>query len=429
MALHGSLTDVFLSASPVDVIRQSALDPELVRRLVDATLQFAMYIALIVVAAMIVWAIGRARDLARIMIRENRRFEEVRTRDLQSLLEFSHQQQSELANVLQSISKQNAAIYASTDASEGVWSKQSEQILYATFDSLSPTEIALAVFTSPERFPSVERSPLRTGLITATAKEAYLWAGAVACVMENRPETTERQILVALNRALRKAVQWNRSSFSGWSVSPLSIEAQTRLIESFAREAGVDVTFHEIEARTNAAYEMLLWRGLIEDPLWKGVSGAALAVALIVPVQWTSTQNGFSVDALGWHYTQQGEGNSAERSFRLRVKEVSKAVKDEIVPGIIKIIEELSESPDQVPEDTGQGAEKPFRKLDPTRQLQEALRLAGFDPGPVDGIFGPRTQDAMRRFQRTRGLPETGNPDKQSIEILELKRPGPGLQR
>jgi hypothetical protein len=93
-------------------------------------------------------------------------------------------------------------------------------------------------------------------------------------------------------------VQKNFSSFSGRSVSPLPFEAQTRLIEDFILEAGLDVSFREIEARTNEAYEMLLWRGLIEDPLWNGMSGAALAVALIVPVQRSSTQNAFSVNAL-----------------------------------------------------------------------------------------------------------------------------------
>jgi putative peptidoglycan binding protein len=32
------------------------------------------------------------------------------------------------------------------------------------------------------------------------------------------------------------------------------------------------------------------------------------------------------------------------------------------------------------------------------RQLQQALATAGFDPGPVDGIFGPRTKSALRKY-------------------------------
>lgn len=32
------------------------------------------------------------------------------------------------------------------------------------------------------------------------------------------------------------------------------------------------------------------------------------------------------------------------------------------------------------------------------RELQEALAKAGYDPGPIDGIFGPRTKAALRKY-------------------------------
>lgn len=41
-------------------------------------------------------------------------------------------------------------------------------------------------------------------------------------------------------------------------------------------------------------------------------------------------------------------------------------------------------------------------------RLQNLLRNAGFDPGPSDGIFGARTESAVREFQRRRGIPVTG---------------------
>jgi peptidoglycan hydrolase-like protein with peptidoglycan-binding domain len=34
-----------------------------------------------------------------------------------------------------------------------------------------------------------------------------------------------------------------------------------------------------------------------------------------------------------------------------------------------------------------------------TKTIQTQLRRAGFNPGPVDGIFGGRTQSALRQFQ------------------------------
>jgi len=42
------------------------------------------------------------------------------------------------------------------------------------------------------------------------------------------------------------------------------------------------------------------------------------------------------------------------------------------------------------------------------RELQERLERLGFDPGPLDGIFGPRTEAAVTRFQRSRGLVPDG---------------------
>ena len=32
------------------------------------------------------------------------------------------------------------------------------------------------------------------------------------------------------------------------------------------------------------------------------------------------------------------------------------------------------------------------------REMQEALAAAGYDPGPIDGIMGPRTKSALRKY-------------------------------
>ena len=43
-----------------------------------------------------------------------------------------------------------------------------------------------------------------------------------------------------------------------------------------------------------------------------------------------------------------------------------------------------------------------------TRELQEALVAMGYDPGGVDGIFGPNSRRALMAFQRSRGLNADG---------------------
>ncbi|MGB3201762.1 MAG: peptidoglycan-binding domain-containing protein [Nodosilinea sp.] len=38
-----------------------------------------------------------------------------------------------------------------------------------------------------------------------------------------------------------------------------------------------------------------------------------------------------------------------------------------------------------------------------TRQVQQQLAQRGYDPGPVDGVAGPKTQRALRKFQQSQG--------------------------
>jgi hypothetical protein len=49
-------------------------------------------------------------------------------------------------------------------------------------------------------------------------------------------------------------------------------------------------------------------------------------------------------------------------------------------------------------------------------QVQRALAQEGFDPGPVDGNYSEQTQQALRAYQRSKGLPEGGG---MTIETLE----------
>jgi peptidoglycan hydrolase-like protein with peptidoglycan-binding domain len=55
------------------------------------------------------------------------------------------------------------------------------------------------------------------------------------------------------------------------------------------------------------------------------------------------------------------------------------------------------------------------------RQAQEALKNKGRDPGPIDGVLGPRTVAALDAYQKAEGLATTGRLDAKTLESLGVK--------
>jgi peptidoglycan hydrolase-like protein with peptidoglycan-binding domain len=43
---------------------------------------------------------------------------------------------------------------------------------------------------------------------------------------------------------------------------------------------------------------------------------------------------------------------------------------------------------------------------DVVRRLQSALLKAGYNPGPIDGVLGLQTKEAVSKFQKANGLAE-----------------------
>lgn len=53
-----------------------------------------------------------------------------------------------------------------------------------------------------------------------------------------------------------------------------------------------------------------------------------------------------------------------------------------------------------------------------TRDIQTALKNAGFDPGAVDGKMGRRTRQAIKEFQKTKGLTVDGKVGMKTWSLL-----------
>lgn len=67
------------------------------------------------------------------------------------------------------------------------------------------------------------------------------------------------------------------------------------------------------------------------------------------------------------------------------------------------------------------------------RQVQQALRDKGHNPGPIDGMMGPRTQAALQSYQRSENMSGASGMDQRTLDSLGVQAssgsPGSGSTR
>jgi osmotically-inducible protein OsmY len=54
--------------------------------------------------------------------------------------------------------------------------------------------------------------------------------------------------------------------------------------------------------------------------------------------------------------------------------------------------------------------------------MQQALKDKGFDPGPMDGVIGPKTTAALKEYQKSENLAMTGKMDRDTAVKLRVKK-------
>ena len=98
---------------------------------------------------------------------------------------------------------------------------------------------------------------------------------------------------------------------------------------------------------------------------------------------------------------------------RLASSDMPEAVPPEEASDAVEVAEtaETEEAPvsaSQKDEVRSAVLESRLRSPERIKKVQLALTQAGFDPGPIDGELGPRTDQALRSFQRANGLEPDG---------------------
>ncbi len=63
------------------------------------------------------------------------------------------------------------------------------------------------------------------------------------------------------------------------------------------------------------------------------------------------------------------------------------------------------------------------RSQEEVKAIQNTLKRQGFSPGPVDGVFGPKTIKALKQFQKNQKLRVTGRIDAETAKHLQAAGP------
>lgn len=62
------------------------------------------------------------------------------------------------------------------------------------------------------------------------------------------------------------------------------------------------------------------------------------------------------------------------------------------------------------------------------KNVQQALKDKGFDPGAVDGVNGPQTREALKKFQASQNLEADGRIGAKTLDSLGVKEANPKQQ-
>jgi peptidoglycan hydrolase-like protein with peptidoglycan-binding domain len=127
-----------------------------------------------------------------------------------------------------------------------------------------------------------------------------------------------------------------------------------------------------------------------------------LAAALAVGAIWTLAPAAFAAD------TPADKADSTKETLKDKAVDTKDKVKEKFAREKDKMSAKMDRANDRM-------------AMADTRAAQEALKTEGFNPGPIDGIMGPRTRAAVTDYQAKNDLPRTGMLDDATMARLNVR--------
>src|SRR3989441_4300742 len=114
--------------------------------------------------------------------------------------------------------------------------------------------------------------------------------------------------------------------------------------------------------------------------------------------------------------------NKAERA-KDKTESKTESAMDKVKEKANDAKEKIVETKDKVVDKVKGKKNKVAAKSEGTnvRAAQQALRDQGYNPGPIDGVMGPRTSAAVRDYQTKEGLTASGQLDDATMDKLGVR--------
>jgi hypothetical protein len=195
-------------------------------------------------------------------------------------------------------------------------------------DEFNPEELSLLMLTNDGEFlPSSENG----NKLLLTTKETYIWGIILAQIVKEKLEVDEEIIVAAYKRAVQKNHEFISEYYRELPTFPFPFVSYQieriyyNLITSFYAEMELKVDFEYIYEQQKKAFDSLVEKEYIVDPVFTTVAGISLAVAGLIPYGFTKKRkNGrvvlMKIEALYWSYqkSEQSKNNETTKiNFRL----------------------------------------------------------------------------------------------------------------
>ncbi|HCG5114458.1 TPA: hypothetical protein NJZ05_002844 [Vibrio parahaemolyticus] len=205
-------------------------------------------------------------------------------------------------------------------------------------------ELAILVFTNDgeyDRLAYQDHIFNDFNSVVLTGKESYFWAVAISILVERFEYVTEESILEAYEVAINKNIELLRQKYCAPKLNFYSEINDRHIFESILKDFLDWTDCHQVELdeivdRTQKAFDRLISKGLIEDPLEIAAGTLAVGVLGFIPYGFTTkTRRGRvvyrKITAGYWSYESRYKNGLKETNLNFRLVKLLAAFKKALI--------------------------------------------------------------------------------------------------